>query len=113
MWKMFENWEIWGGNHDLDNQNYTHFFYLKFDCPIFIILVYIMKRKLKQWSTIPDISKYAGPSDMTGKNQTGPTMFSAYRSECPVKIYSILRSGNNFLFIGPSNSVFKSRSFLQ
>ena len=54
-----------------------------------------------------DISKYAGPSDLTGKNQAGPTMFSAYLSESPVKICSLLWSGNNFLF------VFKSRSFLQ
>jgi len=60
-----------------------------------------------------DISKYAGPSDLTGKNQASPTMFSAYRSESPVKICSLLRSGNNFLFVGLSNSVFKSRSFLQ
>jgi hypothetical protein len=35
------------------------------------------------------------------KNQAGPTMFSAYRSESPVKICSLLRSGNNFLFVGP------------
>ena len=49
-----------------------------------------------------DISKYAGPSDLTGKNQAGPTMFSAYRSESPVKICSLLRSGNNFIFVGPS-----------
>jgi hypothetical protein len=58
-----------------------------------------------------DISKYAGPSDLTGKNQAGPTMFSAYRSKSPVKICYLLRSGNNFLFVGPSNSVFKSWSF--
>jgi hypothetical protein len=58
-------------------------------------------------------SKYVGPSDLTGKNQAGPTMFSAYQSESPVKICSLLRSGNNFLCVGPSNSVFKSRSFLQ
>ena len=45
-----------------------------------------------------DISKYAGPSDQTGKNQAGPTMFSADRSESPVKICSLFRSGNNFLF---------------
>ena len=62
---------------------------------------------------IPDISKYAGPLDLTGKNQAGPTMFSEYRSESPVKICSLLRTGNNFLFVGPSNSVFKSLSFLQ
>ena len=62
---------------------------------------------------ISDISKYAGPSDLTGKNQAGPTMFSTYRSESPVKICSLLRSGNNFLLVSPSNSVFKSRSFLQ
>ena len=61
----------------------------------------------------PDISKYARSSDLTGKNQAGPTMFTAYRSESPLKICSLLRSGNNFLFVGPSNSVFKSRSFLQ
>jgi hypothetical protein len=60
-----------------------------------------------------DISKYGGPSDPTGKNQAGPTMFSAYRSESPVKIYSLLRSGIFFLFVGPSNSVFKSWPFLQ
>jgi hypothetical protein len=60
----------------------------------------------------PDISKYAGPSDLTGKNQAGPTMFSAYWSENPVKICSLHWSGNNFLFVGPSNNVFKSRSFL-
>jgi hypothetical protein len=51
--------------------------------------------------------------DLICKNQAGPTMFSAYLSESPVKICSLLRSGNNFLFVGPSNSVFKSRSFLQ
>jgi hypothetical protein len=44
-------------------------------------------------------SKYTGPSDLTGKNQAGPTMFSAYRSESPVKICSLLWSGNNFLFV--------------
>jgi len=56
---------------------------------------------------------YQNMSDLTGKNQAGPTMFSAYRSESLVKICSLLQSGNNFLFVGPSNSVFKSRSFLQ
>ena len=63
--------------------------------------------------SIPDISKYAGPSNLTGENQAGPMMFSAYRSESPVKIYSLLWSGNKFLFDSPSNSVFKSRYFLQ
>jgi len=29
------------------------------------------------------------------------------------KICSLLRSGNNFLFVGQSNSVFKSQFFLQ
>jgi hypothetical protein len=42
-----------------------------------------------------------------------PTTFSAYQSESPVIICSLLRSGNNFLFVGPSNSVCKCRSFLQ
>ena len=58
------------------------------------------------------VQTYRNMSDLTGKNQAGPTMFSAYRSESPVKICSLLRSGNNFLFVGPSNSVFKSQSFL-
>ena len=62
---------------------------------------------------VADISKYVELSDLTGKNQAGPTMFSAYRSESPEKICSLLRSGNNFLCVSPSNSVFKSRSFLQ
>jgi hypothetical protein len=53
----------------------------------------------------PDISKYAGPSDLTGKDQAGPTMFTAYRSESMIKFFSLLRSGNNFLFVGSSNSV--------
>ena len=44
-----------------------------------------------------DISKYAGTSDLTGKNQAGPTMFSAYLSKSPAKICSLLWSGNNFL----------------
>jgi hypothetical protein len=60
-----------------------------------------------------NISKYAGLSNLTGKNQAGPSMFSAYQSESLVKICYLLRSGNNFLFVGLSNSVFKSRSFLQ
>ena len=38
----------------------------------------------------PDISKYAGPSDLTDKNQADPTMFSAYQSKSPVKICSLL-----------------------
>jgi hypothetical protein len=43
----------------------------------------------------------------SGKNQADPTMFSTYRSESLVKICSLLRSANNFLFVGPSNNVFK------
>jgi len=68
---------------------------------------------LQELAKKADISKYAGPSELTGKNHAGPTMFSAYRSESPVKICSLLWSANNFLFVSPSNSVFKSRSFLQ
>jgi hypothetical protein len=59
------------------------------------------------------MSRHRNMSDLTGKNQAGPTMFSAYRSESPVIICSLLRSGNIFLFVGPSNGVFESRSFLQ
>jgi hypothetical protein len=40
---------------------------------------------------------YRNMSDLTGRNQSGPTMFSAY----------LLWSGNNFLFVGLSNIVFK------
>ena len=47
-------------------------------------------------SPFADISKYAIPSDLTGKNQTGPMMFSAYRSESPVKICSLLRQETIF-----------------
>ena len=66
---------------------------------------------VSQWSdteqslSCSDMSKYAGPSDLTGKDQAGPAMFSAYQSESPVKICSLLRSGNNFLFVGSSNNV--------
>jgi hypothetical protein len=34
-------------------------------------------------------------TDPTAKNHAGPTMFSAYQSESPEKICSLLRSGNN------------------
>ena len=74
-------------------------------CPFHIIFCLILKKK--------DIQTYRNMSNLTGKNQAGPTMFLAYRSENPVKTCSLLRSGNNFLFVGLSNGVFKCRSFLQ
>ena len=75
-----------------------HFIFKMIQGKIFIIC-YILGRH---------IEKYARRSDLTGKNQAGPTMFSAYWSESPVKICSLIRSGNNFLFVGPLNSVLKS-----
>ena len=76
-----------------------------------------MKQGLKtiiySYTGICGYQTYRNMSELTGKNQAGPTMFSAYQSESPVKICSLLRLGNNFLFVGPSNTVFKGRSFLQ
>jgi hypothetical protein len=71
--------------------------------------------RITQWSreVIHRKPLFKEMSDLTGKNLAGPTTFSAYRSESSVKMFSLLRSGNNFLFVGPPNSVFKSRSFLQ
>jgi hypothetical protein len=60
-----------------------------------------------------DVSQEMIKRTWTGKDQAGPTMFTAYRSESMIKFFSLLRSGNNFLFVGSSNSVFKSLSFLQ
>jgi hypothetical protein len=50
-------------------------------CPYHIIFCLILKKK--------DIQTYRNMSNLTGKNQAGPTMFSAYRSENPVKICSL------------------------
>ena len=56
-----------------------HFIFKMIQGKIFIIC-YILGRH---------IEKYARRSDLTGKNQAGPTMFSAYWSESPVKICSL------------------------
>ena len=62
-------------------------------CVVFFLLIFTVIVKINPcnfFKTIyssplkdvrPDISKYAGPSDLTGKYQAGPMMFSAYRSE--------------------------------
>ena len=96
----------------------TIFLIVLWKCSEIVLVKYLLNHmnvmKIKYiLEVIPDISKYDGPSDLTDKNQASPMTFSAYRSESPVKICSLLRSGNNFLFVGRSNSVFKSRSFLQ
>ena len=74
-------------------------------------IVYPYQQRTLPYIRHIEICRTVGPG--TGKNQAGPTMFSAYWFENPVKTCSLLWSGNNFLFVGPSNSVFKSLSFLQ